>query len=191
VHRERYLSAEETQALVRALDAEACQDAAAALAMLIVTGARKSEVLLATWDLVDFDRGMLTVLRSKSGRPRHIPLSPVAVGILRRQDARRVDGCPNVFPSRRRPGRPLEDLRGAWERAKVAAGLPADLRMHDLRHSFASALANVGVSLFEIGTVLGHTQLSTTTRYAHHNSRRLVETASSAARAWNLLSEPS
>jgi site-specific recombinase XerD len=59
--------------------------------------------------------------------------------------------------------------------------------MHDLRHSFASALANVGVSLYEIGTVLGHTQLSTTARYAHHNSQRLVETASTAARAWNLL----
>jgi hypothetical protein len=54
-HRERYLSAEETQALVRALDQEEDQDSAAALAMLIVTGARKSEVLMATWDLVDFD----------------------------------------------------------------------------------------------------------------------------------------
>jgi integrase len=187
VHRERYLSADETQALVRALDHEPDQDSAAALAMLIVTGARKSEVLLATWDLVDFDRGMLTVPRSKNGRPRHVPLSPVAVGILRRQLARRTGDAAHVFPSRRRPGRPLEDLRGAWDRAKAAAGLPADLRIHDLRHSFASALANVGVSLFEIGTVLGHTQLSTTTRYAHHNSQRLVETASTAARAWNLL----
>ncbi len=190
VHRDRYLSAAETQALVRALDAEPDHDAAAALALLVVTGARKSEVLLATWDLVDLDRGTLSVLRSKNGRPRHIPLSPVAAGILRRQACRRAAGNPHVFPSRRRAGRGLENLRGAWARAKRAAGLPADLRIHDLRHSFASALANAGTPLNEIGTVLGHTQLSTTTRYAHHSPQRLVETAATAARAWNLLPDP-
>ena len=187
VHRERYLTPEETRALIRALDAEPCQDAAAALALLVVTGARKSEVLLATWDLVDLDRCLLAVPRSKSGRARHIPLSPVAAGILRRQAARRAAGDQHVFPSGRRPGRPLEGLRGAWERAKRAAGLAADLRIHDLRHSFASALANAGVGLFEIGTVLGHSQLSTTARYSHHAPQRLVETASTAARAWDLL----
>jgi site-specific recombinase XerD len=84
----------------------------------------------------------------------------------------------------------LEDLRGAWERAKRASGLPADFRIHDLRHSFASALANAGTPLYEIGTVLGHLQLSTTTRYAHHAPQRLVETASTAARAWDLLPDP-
>jgi site-specific recombinase XerD len=66
----------------------------------------------------------------------------------------------------------------------------ADLRIHDLRHSFASALANAGTPLYEIGTVLGHRQLSTTTRYAHHAPQRLVETAATAARAWTLLPEP-
>jgi integrase len=130
------------------------------------------------------------VLRSKNGRPRHIPLSPVAAGILRRQACRRAEGDPHVFPSRRRPGRALEDLRGPWRRAKRAAGLVADLRIHDLRHSFASALANAGAPLYEIGTVLGHRQLSTTTRYAHHAPQRLVETAATAARAWKLLPEP-
>jgi site-specific recombinase XerD len=70
------------------------------------------------------------------------------------------------------------------------AGLPADLRVHDRRHSFASALANAGTPLNEIGTVLGHTQLSTTTRYAHHSPQRLIATAATATRAWNLLPEP-
>jgi len=190
VHRDRYLSAVETQALVKALDLEPCQDSAAALALLIVTGARKREVLLATWDLVDMDHGTLSVLRSKNGRPRQVPLSPVAVGILRRQACRRVPDNPYVFPSRRRPGNALENLRGTWARAKRAAGLPVDLRIHDLRHSFASALANAGTGLFEIGTILGHRQLSTTTRYAHHAPQRLVETAATAARAWNLLPSP-
>ncbi len=67
--------------------------------------------------------------------------------------------------------------------------LPADLRIHDLRHSLASALANAGTPLFGIGAVLGHRQLSTTTRYAHHAPQRLVATATAAARAWNLLPE--
>jgi integrase len=121
VHRDRYLTAAETQAL------------------LIVTGARKSEALLATWDLVDFDRGMLTVLRSKNGRPRHIPLSSVAVAILRRQACRRVPDNPHVFPSRLRPKLALENLRGAWARAKArgrAASRPA--------HPRPAALVRVG-----------------------------------------------
>ena len=70
---------------------------------------------------------------------------------------------------------------------KRAAGLPPDLRVHDLRHSFASALANAGTPLNEIGTVLGHTQLSTTTRYAHHSPQRLIATAETASRMWNLM----
>jgi integrase len=188
-HRDRYLTMEQTQALMRALDAEPCHAAAAALALLVVTGARKREVLHARWEQVDLDRGLLTVPCSKSGRTRHVPLSPVAVWILRRQLGRRTDDGPNVFPSDRRPGKPLENLRGAWSRAKRAAGLPVELRIHDLRHSFASALANVGTPLNEIGTVLGHSQLSTTARYAHHAPQRLVQTAATAARAWKLLPE--
>jgi integrase len=93
---------------------------------------------------------------------------------------------PYVFPGRL-PGRSLENLRGTWERAKRAAALPAELRIHDLRHSFASALANAGTPINEIGVVLGHRQLSTTTRYAHHAPQRLVETAAVAARVWGLL----
>lgn len=186
-HRDSYLTAEQTQALVRALDVDRCPDSAAALALLVVTGARKNEVLKATWDLVDLDRGILTVPLAKSGRPRYIPLSPYAVAILRVQERRRTAENDSVFPSRLLPGRALQNLRRAWARAKKLAGLPADLRIHDLRHSFASALANAGIPLNEIGTVLGHAQLSTTARYAHHAPQRLVETAATASKAWNLV----
>jgi site-specific recombinase XerD len=68
--------------------------------------------------------------------------------------------------------------------------LAADFRIHDLRHSLASALANSGTPLYEIGALLGHRQLSTTTRYAHHSPQRMVETATAAARASNLLPAP-
>ncbi|EKM99390.1 MULTISPECIES: site-specific integrase [unclassified Acidocella] len=190
-HRDKYLSPGETRALVKALDADKDETAAAVLALLIVTGARRGEVLNATWENVDLERCILTVPRSKSGRTRHIPLSPVAVAILQRQLAKRAihPENPHVFPSARRAGQPVEGVRGAWRRARVAAGLPEDLRIHDLRHSFASALANSGTPLNEIGTVLGHSQLSTTQRYAHHAPQRLIDTATTALRAWNLLPE--
>jgi integrase len=184
--RDAYLDAEQTQALFRALDADQCQDSAAALALLAVTGARKNEVLLARWQDIDLGRCLLTVPRSKSGRPRHIALSPFAVRLVRRQAARRQGGHPYVFPSARKPDRPLEDVRGAWSRVTKAAGLPAGLRIHDLRHSFASVLANLGTPLSEIGVLLGHSQISTTQRYAHHAPQRLVATATAATLAWGL-----
>ena len=190
-HRDKYLSPAETQALFRALAADKDETAASVLALLAVTGARRGEALKAKWENVDLDRCILTVPRSKSGRTRHVPLSAVAVAILQRQLAKRSihPENPYVFPSARRAGRPVEGVRGAWQRARAAAGLPEDLRVHDLRHSFASALANAGTPLNEIGTVLGHSQLSTTTRYAHHSPQRLIDTATTALRAWNLLPE--
>ena len=197
VHRDKYLSPAETQALVRALDADKDQTAASVLALLIVTGARRGEAMNARWEHVDLERGLLTVPRSKSGRTRHIPLSPIAVVILERQRARCQAGAgeealptPYVFPSDKVPGQPVEGVRRAWVRAKKAAGLPDNLRIHDLRHSFASVLANAGTPLNEIGVVLGHSQLSTTQRYAHHAPQRLIDTASTASRVWNLLPEP-
>jgi integrase len=215
VHRDKYLSPAETQALVRALDADKDQTAAAVLGLLIVTGARRSEAMLAKWENVDLERGLLTVPRSKSGRTRHIPLSAYAAAILQRQRTRCQaeelerqaemakaiageevpagdDAGPNpyVFPSRKVPGQPVEGVRGVWARAKKAAGLLDDLRIHDLRHSFASVLANLGTPLNEIGVLLGHSQISTTQRYAHHAPQRLIDTATTASRAWNLLPEP-
>ncbi len=192
VHRDKYLSAPETQALFRALAADPDETAASVLMLLAVTGARRGEALKAKWENVDLERGLLTVPRSKSGRTRHVPLSALAVTILQRQLAKRQlhPGNPYVFPSARRPDRAVEGIRGAWRRAREAAGLPEDLRIHDLRHSFASALANAGTPLNEIGTVLGHSQLSTTQRYAHHAPQRLIDTATIALRAWNLLPEP-
>ncbi len=190
-HRDKYLSPSETRALFRALAADRDETAASVLMLLAVTGARRGEALKAKWENVDLERCILTVPRSKSGRTRHIPLSALAVAILQRQLAKRAihPGNPCVFPSARRTGQPVEGVRGAWRRARAAAGLPDDLRIHDLRHSFASALANAGTPLNEIGTVLGHSQLSTTTRYAHHSPQRLIDTATTALRAWNLLPE--
>lgn len=188
-HRDKFLSVAETQALVKALDAEKDRNAAAALVLLILTGARKMEVLKARWVDVDLTGARLTVPLSKSGRTRWIPLSSAAVAVLRGQAARAKEEARFVFPGRE-PDTPLADLRGPWLRAKKAAGLPDDLRVHDLRHSYASLLANLGTPLNEIGTILGHSQLSTTQRYTHHAQQRLVDTATKAARAWDMLPAP-
>jgi integrase len=85
-------------------------------------------VLRARWEFVDLDRGVLTVPLSKSGRPRHVPLSPAAVRVLEGQAQRRVSGNPFVVPSRILEGKPLQGLRKPWDKAKKAAGLAADLR---------------------------------------------------------------
>jgi len=185
--RDLYLSAAETQALVKALDIEPNRNAAAALLLLIVSGARKNEVLKARWEQIDLERNLLTVPRAKSGKPRHIPLSPFAVRVLQGQfQRRRKEDAGWVFPGKIE-GTPLENVRCAWARARIAAGISAFARVHDMRHNFASVLANRGVPLSEIGVILGHSQLSTTARYAHHAPQRLVETAAIATTAWNLL----
>jgi integrase len=184
--RDHYLSAVETRALLAALDASPSLSAAAALALLVVSGARKQEVMRARWEHVDLGRCAIVVPKAKSGKARTIPLSPFAAEIVRRQLARRPGDSPWVFPSSVDPSKPVSDAKKVWAAAKKAAGLPDHIVIHSLRHSFASALANSGVALFEIGRVLGHSQLSTTTRYAHHAPERLVATAATATLAWDL-----
>lgn len=180
------LTVDQHQALARALDVEPNRDAAGAIFLLMITGARKSEVLNARWQDVDLGRRILTVPRSKHGRPRYIPLSEPAVALLRVQKQRKVEGNEYVFPGLIE-GKPLESVRRAWERAKKRAGIPADFRLHGLRHSLASQLANSGRALAEIGEILGHRVLATTQKYVHYQTDRLVETVSIPAREWKLL----
>ncbi|MGC2857562.1 tyrosine-type recombinase/integrase [Novispirillum sp. DQ9] len=182
--RDRYLTPAQGKALIAALAEEPDRPAAVAIGLLMLTGARKSEILNATWEAIDFGRGLLLVPRAKSGRPHRIPLSPAAKRLLLlHRGPRAASGY--VFPGRS-PGNPRSTVRGAWERAKTAAALPTDLRLHDLRHSFASALVNRGIPLHEVGVLLGHSQLSTTARYAHHAPDRLIRTASIAAEVWEV-----
>jgi integrase len=152
VLRDRYLSAAKPRALVTALDLDPCLDAAAALALLIVTGARKSEVLMATWDLVDLGRGMLAVLCSKNRMPRYILVSTVG----NRHPAAAGGAAESRQPARRPEP---EAARASPGESAAPRGLPEDLRIHDPRHSFASALANAGTPLYAIGTILGHRQI--------------------------------
>lgn len=183
-NRECVLHPGQDRQFIAALRDDQNQTAATALALILVTGARKSEVTRAEWQNVDFDRGELLVPRSKNGRPRRIPLAPAATRLLRLPRRRCASSERFVFPSDK-PGQPIGDLRRIWKRTKKAAKLPDEMRIHDLRHSMASRLANAGTPLNEIGAILGHRSLAITARYAHFQPERLAKTAALASDAWN------
>ncbi len=133
-----------------------------ALRLLLLTGARKSEILRLRWSEVDLERRLLLLSDSKTGQ-KAIPLGAPALELL--AGAERLEGNPYVCFGRR-TGQPFVGLQKVWERVREAADLE-DVRLHDLRHSFASVGAGVGFGLQVLGAILGHRQPSTTFRYAH------------------------
>jgi integrase len=138
--------------------------------MLILTGARKRELLDAKWEDFDEERRLWRVPLPKSGRARHVPLSDGALTLL--ASVPRVPGC--VWPfANPNTGKPFVSMYYGWDTARRLAGLP-EVRIHDLRHSFASMLINQGRSLYEVQRILGHTQIKTTQRYSHLSNVTLL-----------------
>ena len=170
--RERYLSRDEARRLMRALE-KSDRLEAFALRLLLLTGARKSEILKARWEHVRMDLRLLIVPLSKSGKPRHIFLSDAALNVLRAMP--RTSGNPWLFPGHA-PGKPLSDLYLFWNKLRHSLGL-AGVRIHDLRHTFASFLVNAGNSLYEVQKLLGHNDPRTTMRYAHLGQASLLAAA--------------
>jgi integrase len=133
------------------------------LRLLMATGCRFGEIASLRWIDLDLDSGQIKLPRDKtSDTGRDVLLSPVAVAIL--ENLPRT-GSPYVFPSRAKRGY-LRTVEGAWAAALERAGLRR-VRVHDLRHSFASCAIGAGVSLYVVGKLLGHRQANTTSRYAH------------------------
>jgi integrase len=148
--------------------------AAAAIRLLILTGARLREILDAKWQHADFERGILFLPDSKTG-PKPVYLGAVALAIL--ASLPRLEGNPHIIAGMK-DGAPRADLRKPWAAVTKAAGLEG-LRIHDLRHSFASFGAGASLGLPIIGKLLGHSQAATTHRYTHLDAdpmRRAVET---------------
>ena len=198
--RNRFLNRTEIAALAQALNDHTEPVSANAIKLLMLTGARRGEVLGATWDMFDLENGIWTKpsAHTKQRLIHRVPLSGPALRLLTdiRDDAVRLANAagsslsPYVFPGV--DGKPLTDIKRSWTSicrkaglavqvqkvgrngrpAKGKDGKPAlvwqpNVRIHDLRHSFASILVSAGASLPLIGQMLGHTQVQTTQRYAH------------------------
>ena len=151
--------------------------AAKAIELLLLTGARRSEITQARWEHVNFEQKTMLVPLSKSGKPRTISLNNAAVDLISNLPSRGDSQW--LFPSPR-TGRPGPALYYPWERVRKRAGLK-DLRLHDLRHSYASNLVNAGVSLYVVQQLLGHTNPRTTQRYAHLEQDTLAKASEVAA----------
>jgi integrase len=136
--------------------------AVAAIRLLILTGARLREILTARWEYVDFERGLMNLPTSKTGR-KSVFLSAAALEVL--SALPHVESNPHIVPGEK-DGAPRADLKNPWAAVTQAAELPG-LRIHDLRHSFTSIGAGGGLSLPIIGKLLGHSQPTTAARYAH------------------------
>ena len=155
--------------------------------MLIMTGARKREVLDAKWSDFDVQKRSWRIPISKSGKARHVPLSEgviqllTQVGVVQQTWAPALHDCvwPFANPS---TGKPFVSIFCAWNTARTKAGLP-EVRIHDLRHSFASFLINNGRSLYEVQKILGHTQVKTTQRYSHLAQETLLNAVNAAVDA--------
>jgi integrase len=163
--RKRYLSPDELRRLTKALAEDRNQQAADVFRLLLLTGARRGEVLSARWDDINLTAGTWTKQASTTKQKQHhqVPLSAPARQILTRLREKNP-ASPYVFAGRDGPLK--GDIKRHWKRICKAASI-AGLRIHDLRHSYASQLASAGVGLHVIGALLGHTQPQTTHRYAH------------------------
>lgn len=165
--RERFLSPQELARLGAVLaEAERLEseprEALAAIRLLLLTGCRKSEILTLKWRYIDFDRRLLFLPDSKTGA-KIVPLGAAVIAIL--QNLERTVENDYVLPGRNGTGH-LVGLHRVWNRIREQAGL-GDVRLHDLRHSFASVGAGDGMGLPILGKILGHASAATTARYAH------------------------
>lgn len=179
--RERYLTRSEVQALKEAINESENTQLQHIVVLLLLTGCRKRELLDAKWEHFDIERRIWRIPTSKSGKLRNVPISDTVVDVL--EKVPRFEGCPYLLPNPK-THRPFNTIYYSWNTARNRAEMP-DLRMHDLRHSFASFLVNAGRSLYEVQFILGHSQLKTTQRYAHLSQDTLVAAANEAANVLN------
>ena len=175
--RDRFLTSDEAARLLKATEASINPQLSSIVGLLLLTGARKTELLTAQWQHIDLDRRVWFIPTSKTGQSRHVPLSQPAIAII--TQLVRWDGCAWLLPNPATK-KPYTDIKRPWETARAAAGLP-DLHIHDLRHSAASFLVNAGIDLFAVGRILGHADHKSTMRYSHLAGDTLMKAVEAGA----------
>lgn len=161
--RERYLTAAEAEKLRKAVAGSSNPQLKHIVGLLLLTGARKRELLDAKWEHVDLERKSWHIPDSKTGKARYVPLSQPAIAMIEKLP--KYEKCPWLLPNPDTK-EPFVDIKRAWDTARTEAGLPG-LRIHDLRHSAASFMINAGIDLFAVGRILGHADHQSTMRYSH------------------------
>lgn len=179
--RDRYLSSDEAARLLKATEASLNPQLRSIVGLLLLTGARRNELLTAQWQHVDVDRKVWFIPTSKT-KPRHVPLSQAALDIIAQLP--RFEKCPWLLPNPKTK-QPFTDIKNPWDSARTAAGLEG-LRLHDLRHSAASFMINAGIDLFAVGRILGHADHQSTLRYSHLADETLMKAVEAGALQMNV-----
>jgi integrase len=173
VKRRRYLNAPELKRLVDALARHENQDVANVFRLLLLTGARREEVVSARWEQFDLEHRQIWTRPGSATKTKithEVPLSAASLNLLRSMRKAAPKDAVFLFPGGSAAGH-RSQLNQSWNRicamAQISRSGPQALRIHDLRHSYASLLASAGFSLPTIGALLGHSQVATTARYSH------------------------
>lgn len=175
--RDRWLNDEELERVWEVLDKFSFHLTSFVFKLLLLTGARKGEVLNATWDQFDLDKGIWTkpAHLTKQKKKEHLPLSSNAIEALLQLKQRHPSKSHYLFPGKV-DGKPIQEVKTFWKTVLKEAKIE-NFRIHDLRHTHASHLVSSGLSLSIVGKLLGHTQASTTQLYAHLADEPLREAA--------------
>ena len=189
---ENVLTPEELQRLLEVLNnpKERRETVSHVIKFLLFTGARVNEALHARWSDIDLTHRTWTVqaTNSKSKRRRSIPLNDAAMALLAELGPKRRSEW--LFNSRHGDGRGrMTTIDKVWQQIRAEAGL-SSLRLHDLRHNFASMLVNSGRTLYEVQQILGHSDSKVTERYAHLSTKTLQEAANTASDSVNAALNP-
>ena len=181
--KERFLNGNEVTQLKRHLSQSKNKFLPYIVQLLILTGCRRGEALKAQVQHFDLGRGDWIVPLPKAGKARHIPLSTLAVQTVRaalemKQSYNQVTRESSFLFPNPSTGEPFQQIFYSWNKARKASHIDG-VRMHDLRHSFASAMVNSGMTLYDVKQILGHSNIRTTERYAHLSNSRLRQAAES------------
>lgn len=176
---EHYLDDDELRRLMKVLQTDKNRTVCLIAIFLLSTGARLNEALQAKWEDVDKENRVwrIPASTSKSKKVRSVPLNDSALGVLDQLD---TEGKFDHLFINRKKGKPYVTIHKVWERLRTDAGLP-HMRIHDLRHQYASFLVNSGRTLYEVQAVLGHSDPTVTQRYAHLSTKSLQDASDSAS----------